>query len=266
VAYPIRVLVADDNVEFGEIVCDYLSNYDDLEVVGRAEDGLKAIDLIDEINPNIVILDIIMPHMDGLAVLEHYNKVPASSKPKFIILSAVGQDKITQQAVNLGAEYYIVKPFDLEILVERIRQLGKGNDIMNRSDGVKATLRQQLQTAKPSSIENRITQIMRDVGVPAHIKGYQYMRDAVLMVTDDIELISSVTKRLYPELARKYKTTPSRVERAIRHAIEVAWTRGQVETIHDLFGYTINTKKGKPTNSEFIAMIADKMRLEYNVS
>ena len=123
-----------------------------------------------------------------------------------------------------------------------------------------------MQTTKPSSIENRVTQIMRDVGVPAHIKGYQYMRDAVLMVTSDIELISSVTKRLYPELAKKYKTTPSRVERAIRHAIEVAWTRGQVETIHDLFGYTINTRKGKPTNSEFIAMIADKMRLEYSVS
>lgn len=262
--YPIRVLVADDNVEFGEIVCDYLSNYDDLEVVGRAEDGLEAINLIDEINPNIVILDIIMPHMDGLAVLEHYYKVPASTKPKFIILSAVGQDKITQQAVSLGAEYYIVKPFDLEILVERIRQLGRGDGIVNRPETVKTASRQQ--QAKPSSMESRITQIMRDVGVPAHIKGYQYMRDAVLLVIDDIELISSVTKRLYPELARRYKTTPSRVERAIRHAIEVAWTRGQVETIHELFGYTINTKKGKPTNSEFIAMIADKMRLENKVS
>lgn len=260
--YPIRVLVADDNVEFGEIVSDYLSNYDDLEVVGRAEDGLEAINLIDEINPDIVILDIIMPHMDGLAVLEHYYKIPASTKPKFIILSAVGQDKITQQAVSLGAEYYIVKPFDLEILVERIRQLGRGEGIGNRSEAFKSVSRQSL---KPASIESRITQIMRDVGVPAHIKGYQYMRDAVLLVIEDLELISSVTKRLYPELARRYKTTPSRVERAIRHAIEVAWTRGQVETIHDLFGYTINTKKGKPTNSEFIAMVADKLRLEYKV-
>lgn len=262
--YPIRVLVADDNVEFGEIVCDYLSNYDDLEVVGRAEDGLEAIKLIDELNPNIVILDIIMPHMDGLAVLEHYYKAPSATKPKFIILSAVGQDKITQQAVNLGAEYYIVKPFDLEILVERIRQLGRGDNVVNRPEQAK-TQKQQQQPAKPASMESRITQIMRDVGVPAHIKGYQYMRDAVLLVVDDIELISSVTKRLYPELAKRYKTTPSRVERAIRHAIEVAWTRGQVDTIHELFGYTINTKKGKPTNSEFIAMIADKLRLEYKV-
>jgi len=266
VTYPIRVLVADDNAEFGEIVCDYLSNYDDLEVVGRAEDGLEAINLIDEINPNVVILDIIMPHMDGLAVLEHYYKAPASAKPKFIILSAVGQDKITQQAVNLGAEYYIVKPFDLEILVERIRQLGRGDGIVTRSETSMKTPRPQPQSAKPASLESRITQIMRDVGVPAHIKGYQYMRDAVMLVIDDMELISSVTKRLYPELAKRYKTTPSRVERAIRHAIEVAWTRGQVETIHELFGYTINTKKGKPTNSEFIAMIADKLRLEYKVS
>lgn len=264
--YPISVLVADDNAEFGEIVCDYLSNYNDLKVVGRAEDGLEAINLIDEINPNIVILDIIMPHMDGLAVLEHYHKVSNSVKPKFIILSAVGQDKITQQAVSLGAEYYIVKPFDLEILVERIRQLGRGDGGLSRPETSVKTTRQQLQSAKPASLESRITQIMRDVGVPAHIKGYQYMRDAVLLVIDDIELISSVTKRLYPELAKRYKTTPSRVERAIRHAIEVAWTRGQVETIHELFGYTINTKKGKPTNSEFIAMIADKLRLEYKVS
>lgn len=265
--YPIRVLVADDNTEFGEIVCDYLSNYEDLEVAGRAEDGLEAIKLIDETNPDVVILDIIMPHMDGLAVLEHYHKTPASSKPKFIILSAVGQDKITQQAVNLGAEYYIVKPFDLEILVERIRQLGRGEGIASRPETSQKAPRQQQQTqsAKPASLESRVTQIMRDVGVPAHIKGYQYMRDAVLLVVDDMELISSVTKRLYPELAKRYKTTPSRVERAIRHAIEVAWTRGQVETIHELFGYTINTKKGKPTNSEFIAMIADKLRLECKV-
>jgi two-component system response regulator (stage 0 sporulation protein A) len=260
----IRILVADDNVEFGEIVCDYLSNCDDIEVIGRAEDGLEAIRLIDELDPDIVILDIIMPHMDGLAVLEHYYKVPVSEKPMFIILSAVGQDKITQQAVSLGAEYYIVKPFDLEILVERIRQLKKGDILINRPDSVKTA--PKTRGIKPSSLENRITQIMRDVGVPAHIKGYQYMRDAVMLVIEDIELISSVTKRLYPELARRYKTTPSRVERAIRHAIEVAWTRGQVDTIHELFGYTINTKKGKPTNSEFIAMIADKLRLEAKVS
>ncbi|HEY8500089.1 MAG TPA: sporulation transcription factor Spo0A [Clostridia bacterium] len=260
----IRILVADDNIEFGEIVCDYLSNSDDIEVIGRAEDGLEAVHLIDELNPDIVILDIIMPHMDGLAVLEHYYKVPASEKPMFIILSAVGQDKITQQAVSLGAEYYIVKPFDLEILVERIRQLKKGDVLINRSDSIKTS--QKTRGVKPSSLENRITQIMRDVGVPAHIKGYQYMRDAVMLVIEDIELISSVTKRLYPELARRYRTTPSRVERAIRHAIEVAWTRGQVDTIHELFGYTINTKKGKPTNSEFIAMIADKLRLETKVS
>ncbi|NLO40321.1 MAG: sporulation transcription factor Spo0A [Ruminiclostridium sp.] len=261
---PIRILVADDNVEFGEIVCDYLANSDDIDIVGRAEDGLEAINLIDDLQPDIVILDIIMPHVDGLAVLEHYYRVPASQKPMFIVLSAVGQDKITQQAVSLGAEYYIVKPFDLEILVERIRQLRKGEVIISRSEAPRSVPKAQM--AKPFSMEGRITQIMRDVGVPAHIKGYQYMRDAVLLVIDDMELISSVTKRLYPELARRYKTTPSRVERAIRHAIEVAWTRGQVETIHDLFGYTINTKKGKPTNSEFIAMIADKLRLEAKVS
>lgn len=258
----IRVLVADDNIEFGEIVCDYLSSIDDLEVVGRAVDGFETVNLIDALKPDVVILDIIMPHMDGIAVLEKYHKVQTSEKPMFIILSAVGQDKITQQAVSLGAEYYIVKPFDLEILVERIRQLRKVEGMINRTDAAKSMMKHQ--APKQSTMEGRVTQIMRDVGVPAHIKGYQYMRDAVMMVIDDLEIISSVTKRLYPELARKYKTTPSRVERAIRHAIEVAWARGQVSTIHELFGYTINTKKGKPTNSEFIAMISDKLRLETN--
>ena len=160
---PIRILVADDNVEFGEIVCDYLSNSEDIEVIGRAEDGLEAINLIDELHPDIVILDIIMPHMDGLAVLEHYNKVHTSAKPMFIVLSAVGQDKITQQAVSLGAEYYIVKPFDLEILVERIRQLRKGEVIINRPEAPKPSVK--TQSSRPSSMESRITQIMRDVGV-----------------------------------------------------------------------------------------------------
>ncbi len=256
----IRVLVADDNIEFAEIVCDYLSSIEDIEVVGRASDGVQAVRLIDELNPDVVILDIIMPHLDGLAVLEHYFKISALDKPTFIILSAVGQDKITQKAVALGAEYYIVKPFDLEILVERIRQLKKGVEMINRSDAAKSLLKQQ--SSKQPSLEHRITQIMRDMGVPAHIKGYQYMRDAIMLVIDNLDLISSVTKKLYPELAIKYKTTPSRIERAIRHAIEVAWERGKVDAIQDLFGYTINTKKGKPTNSEFIAMLSDKLRLE----
>jgi len=274
----IEVLIADDNREFGDILCEYLSNQNDIEVVGLARDGLEAVDLILQNTPDIAILDIIMPHLDGLGVLE---KIAASSlekKPLFIVLSAVGQDKITQRALALGAEYYIVKPFDMDVLVNRIRQL-KDNTY---SPSVSTSLSSSISSHKSDyfsnerrpahinntsrSLEVEVTNIMHEIGVPAHIKGYQYLRDAIMMVVKDLDVINSITKLLYPSIAKNYNTTPSRVERAIRHAIEVAWSRGQVEAIDALFGYTVNIGKGKPTNSEFIAMIADKLRLEMKVS
>ncbi|HBR03454.1 MAG TPA: sporulation transcription factor Spo0A [Ruminiclostridium sp.] len=258
----IRVLVADDNVAFGMIICEFLESQPDVEVTARVENGEDAIDMIEKTNPDIVVLDIIMPRLDGLGVLNRYKNVSPMEKPLFIILSAVGQDAITQQALNLGAIYYIVKPFDLGVLVERIRELVKSHSpaVLRMETAVPAASSVKLNQ-NGDNVQSKITQIMRDVGVPAHIKGYQYMRDAIMMAINDREIISAVTKRLYPELARSYKTTPSRVERAIRHAIEVAWNRGRVDTINDLFGYTINTRKGKPTNSEFIAMVADTLRL-----
>lgn len=258
----IRVLVADDNVAFGMIICEFLESQNDIEVTARVENGEDAIEMIEKTHPDIVVLDIIMPRLDGLGVLTRYKNVSSTEKPLFIVLSAVGQDTITQQALSLGAIYYIVKPFDLSVLVERIRELVRSHSPtvlrMDPAPPVSAGIK-----AVPSAdnVQAKVTQIMRDVGVPAHIKGYQYMRDAILMAVKDKEIISAVTKRLYPELAKNYKTTPSRVERAIRHAIEVAWNRGRVDTINDLFGYTINTRKGKPTNSEFIAMVADTLRL-----
>lgn len=258
----IRVLVADDNVAFGLIICEYLESQNDIEVTARVENGEDAIEMIEKTHPDIVVLDIIMPRLDGLGVLTSYKNVSPKEKPIFIVLSAVGQDTITQQALNLGAIYYIVKPFDLSVLVDRIRELVRSHKPTVLRMDTQATTS---STAKPAntadSVQAKVTQIMRDVGVPAHIKGYQYMRDAILMAVEDREVISAVTKRLYPELAKNYKTTPSRVERAIRHAIEVAWNRGRVDTINDIFGYTINTRKGKPTNSEFIAMVADTLRL-----
>ncbi|NLI38384.1 MAG: sporulation transcription factor Spo0A [Clostridiaceae bacterium] len=260
----IRVLVADDNVAFGMIICEFLESQPDIEVTARVENGEDAIDMIEKTKPDIVVLDIIMPRLDGLGVLTRYKDVSPSEKPLFIVLSAVGQDTITQQALSLGAIYYIVKPFDLGVLVERIRELVRTHSpTVLRMEGSTVTPAPAVKIAASSgdSVQSKITQIMRDVGVPAHIKGYQYMRDAIMMAFKDREIISAVTKRLYPELAKAHKTTPSRVERAIRHAIEVAWNRGRVDTINDLFGYTINTRKGKPTNSEFIAMVADTLRL-----
>jgi len=265
----IRVLVADDNVAFGMIICEFLESQNDIEVTARVENGEDAIEMIEKAKPDIVVLDIIMPRLDGLGVLTRFKDVSPSEKPLFIVLSAVGQDTITQQALALGAIYYIVKPFDLGVLVERIRELVRSHGptvLRMDTNTATTTATTKITASSADSVQSKITQIMRDVGVPAHIKGYQYMRDAIMMAVKDREIISAVTKRLYPELAKVHKTTPSRVERAIRHAIEVAWNRGRVDTINELFGYTINTRKGKPTNSEFIAMVADTLRLSEKIS
>ncbi len=262
----ISVMIADDNKEFGEILSEYLKSQNDIEVIGVAKDGVEAIEMILAQKPDVAILDIIMPHLDGLGVLEKLNNSQIAKKPLCIMLTAVGQDKITQRALALGAEYYIVKPFDMDILINRIRELRNFNKItMIRTDQVTEAKQQYVNTSS-KSLEAEVTNIIHEIGVPAHIKGYQYLRDAIMMVVKDIDMINSITKQLYPSIAKAYNTTPSRVERAIRHAIEVAWSRGQVETIDALFKYTINVGKGKPTNSEFIAMIADKLRLELKVS
>lgn len=275
----IQVLIADDNREFGDILCEYLSNQNDIDVVGLARDGLEAVDLIFQNTPDIAILDIIMPHLDGLGVLEKIAESNMEKKPLFIVLSAVGQDKITQRALALGAEYYIVKPFDMDVLVNRIRQLKTNTYLIAPQNSISSSISSHKNEyfttteKRPAHINNtsrslevEVTNIMHEIGVPAHIKGYQYLRDAIMMVVKDLDVINSITKLLYPSIAKEYNTTPSRVERAIRHAIEVAWSRGQVEAIDALFGYTVNIGKGKPTNSEFIAMIADKLRLEMKVS
>lgn len=264
----IKVLVADDNKEFASTLVSYLSKEEDLEVVEVARDGNEAYEKIVSTNPDIVLLDIIMPHLDGLGVLEKLNDTPMEKKPMCIILSAVGQDKITQKAINLGAQYYIVKPFDINVLVKRIKELKYFQPSQYKNNFISREIKAQYIDISPENKKNEenlealVTNVIHEVGVPAHIKGYQYLREAIIMVVNNIEVINQITKQLYPDIAQKYSTTPSRVERAIRHAIEVAWGRGQTETVESIFGYTVSAAKGKPTNSEFIAMIADKLRLE----
>ena len=266
----ITVLIADDNKEFCNILNDYLLNQRDIVVTGIAKDGLEALELIEKKKPDLVVLDIIMPHLDGLGVLERLNTMNLNPMPRIIVLSAVGQDKITQRAITLGADYYVVKPFDMDVFTNRIRQMF--NNTIS-SDTTKKSMpfmdNSNIKTEnkrEPIDLESEITNIIHEIGVPAHIKGYMYLREAITMVVNDMELLSAVTKELYPSIAKKYNTTASRVERAIRHAIEVAWARGQVDAINKLFGYTIHNDKGKPTNSEFIAMVADKLRLKNKVS
>ena len=264
----IRILVADDNKEFGDTLVSYLEKEENFEVVGIARDGNQAVDEITMMKPDIVLLDIIMPHLDGLGVLEKLNESNMENKPMCIILSAVGQDKITQKAINLGAQYYIVKPFDIQILVKRIKELKYYQPSQYKNNFISREIKTQYIDISPEEKKNEenlealVTNVIHEVGVPAHIKGYQYLREAIIMVVNNIEVINQITKQLYPDIAKKYGTTPSRVERAIRHAIEVAWGRGQADVVESIFGYTVSASKGKPTNSEFIAMIADKLRLE----
>ena len=249
----IRVAVADDNREFVGIIQEYLSEQPDIEVAGVAYDGEEILKIIEAEEPDVIILDIIMPHLDGIGVLEALNN-SSVKRPKIIMLTAIGQESITQQVVELGADYYILKPFNVDVIASRIRQLA--GTITEQRPLVVA----QAIKARPMDME--VTNIIREIGIPAHIKGYQYLRDAIMMIIIEVELLGAVTKVLYPLIAEKYMTTPSRVERAIRHAIEVAWGRGNMDMINKIFGYTIKLDKGKPTNSEFMAMIADKLRME----
>ena len=219
--------------------------------------------MIKNTEPDVVLLDIVMPKLDGLGVIDKVNRDKSLKKhPNFIMISAIGQEKVTEDAFRLGADYYIMKPFDKDMIVRRIKMV---KNYGNRKTGevLKPGFHEEQQEKR--NLEADVTNIIHEIGVPAHIKGYQYLREAIIMSVNDIEMLNSITKILYPTIAKKYQTTSSRVERAIRHAIEVAWSRGKMDTIDELFGYTIHNGKGKPTNSEFIALIADKIRLEYHM-
>ena len=259
----IRVLLADDNKDFCDVVRGYLDKMDDISVLDVAHDGVEAYDKINALQPDIVVLDGIMPRLDGIGVLEKLGQAQiAGRKPVCIMLSAVSQEQIAQNAIGLGAAYYMVKPFDMDTLVQRIRQLNK-HQLTEKGAGDK---NRTLQNASLVNLEARVTNILHEIGVPAHIRGYHYMREAIMMAVNDLDVLNYITKELYPSIAKRCNTTPSRVERAIRHAIEVAWSRGQIDAIDSMFGYTISNTKGKPTNSEFIALIADRLRLELKAS
>jgi len=247
----IKILLADDNKEFCELLSSFISQQDGLEVVGVANDGLQAIAMIREYSPDVVILDNIMPQLDGIGVLEYL--AGAGNRPKVIMLTAFGQESVTRRSVELGADYFILKPFDFNILVDRIRQLSGG---VSPHNYVHNTIKRNLDTD--------VTNIIHEIGIPVHVKGYQYLREAIIMAYNDISLLKSLTKELYPKIAEKFKTTPSRVERAIRNAIQLACDRGNLKMINNIFGHPMNTNRGKPTNSQFISAITERLIMEDN--
>ncbi|WP_321999333.1 sporulation transcription factor Spo0A [Bacillus pumilus] len=264
----IKVCVADDNRELVGLLTEYIEGQEDMEVLGVAYNGQECLTLFKDKEPDVLLLDIIMPHLDGLAVLERLRENNDMTKqPSVIMLTAFGQEDVTKKAVDLGASYFILKPFDMENLVGHIRQVsGNGTQVTHRSSSIQNGVLRNKPEPKRRNLDASITTIIHEIGVPAHIKGYLYLREAISMVYNDIELLGSITKVLYPDIAKKFNTTASRVERAIRHAIEVAWSRGNIDSISSLFGYTVSMSKAKPTNSEFIAMVADRLRLEHRAS
>lgn len=258
--HKIALVLADDNKEFCEVLSEFFGQQDDIEVAGVAHNGEKALDLVLDVNPDVLLLDIIMPHLDGIAVLEKLSLRELPKRPKIVMLTALGQETMTHRVVELGADYYVMKPFDLELLLRRIRELVKVTDSLPIAARHSTASNRRMCSDEEMLAE--ITRLIHQMGVPAHIKGYGYLREAILLVLRDIDNLNNVTKRLYPQVASKYDTTPPRVERAIRHAIEIAWNRGNVEFLNRLFGHTVTVEQGKPTNSAFIARIADKLRIE----
>ncbi|TGE33208.1 sporulation transcription factor Spo0A [Desulfosporosinus sp. Sb-LF] len=258
---PIKLIIADDNLNICKTLQNHLQNQEGLSIVGVANNGIEALELILSQEPDLIILDLIMPHLDGLGVLERIIARTSATRPKVIMLTAFGQESLTHQAMTLGVDYFILKPFDLDILSKRIHSLTQntppvsGNAQFSSTAPIASTVRSGL------NLNAEITTIMHQIGIPAHVKGYQYIRDAILMVVEDVSLLGAVTKELYPGIAKRYDTASTRVERGIRHAIELAWERGHTDTLKRIFGYSMNIERQKPTNSEFIALLSDKLRM-----
>lgn len=259
----IKLGIIEDSPQITAMLKEFFQKEQDFEIVMTASDGLDGVSKIEQFRPDAVILDIVLPELDGFGVME----AAKEHVPKFLILSALSQEGFILKALKLGASYYMIKPFDFMILKKRLlsivndESLVKENGIMDKimSD---YRMAEPLNRSRQKSTDEKITNIFISVGIPAHIKGYQFLREAIKMTIENPEIINSITKKLYPSIAQKFDTSSSKVERAIRHAIEVAWNRGKIENINSLFGVKVYSNNEKPTNGEFIALVADKMLIE----
>ena len=244
------VMIADSAEEFCNNLVSALQRAEGFQVVGTATDGEQAIRMVTEYQPKILVLDMMLAKKDGIGVLKAINNLP--NRPSVLATSGFITDYVASSVASLGVQYLMLKPCDLSALVERLEDIRGGENLRQGSKN----------PSGQTNIESLVTSIIHEIGVPAHIKGYQYLREAIILAVEDMDVINAITKVLYPQVAKTFQTTPSRVERAIRHAIEVAWDRGDLDTLQRFFGYTVSNTKGKPTNSEFIALIADKLQLQ----
>lgn len=254
----LKIVIADDSTEFGVICANVLKSYG-MDVTLCEKDGQKLLHRIKISKPDVAIADVFMPNLDILGVLNAIHEFPKNEAPMVLAMSSFDNPRLEKETLCAGAAYYFIKPFDISMMAERIIQLSGWKNEQTPLIGKDTVI-------GDADLEMMITEIIHQIGVPAHIKGYHYLREAIILSIKDAEIINSVTKLLYPTVAKRFSTTSSRVERAIRHAIEVAWDRGDVNILNSYFGYTIHNSRGKPTNSEFIAMIADKLRLRLKIS
>ncbi len=245
----IKIMLADDSKDFGIQCAGALRSFG-FEVMITKKDGGEILNRLGSVSPDVIIMDAFMPGIDALGVLKNMNSIKLDKRPLAIVISGINSERIGEQVLEEGADYFFIKPIDFAMLAQRINQL------LSRNERKAAAVKMN------QDLEVRISEMLHQIGVPAHIKGYLYLRESIMLCVNDSSMIGSVTKILYPSVAKTFSTTPSRVERAIRHAIEVAWDRGDVDILASYFGYTIQADRGKPTNSEFIAMISDKIRLE----
>lgn len=249
----ISVLLADDNQTLLRLIADSLSRKPEIEIVGMAKDGVEALELVQSACPDVLLLDIVMPRLDGFSTLEQLSRLELSKRPHVIMLTGLTRDDFISRAMRLGADYYMIKPFDMQMLYTRILEVARADDAPVYLAGPDAQA--------GVSIDERVTNLFLSIGIPAHIKGYGYLREAVKMVMENHDLINRITKELYPGIAHRFSTTPSKVERAMRHAIEVAWSRGRLDSVNRIYGYKVFSAEDKPTNGEFIALIADKLSM-----
>lgn len=252
-AKQIRLLIVDDNAPLAAEISAFMNAQQEIEVVGTAENAREALEMVKLLHPNAIVADLIMPQTDGFFLLEKLSGGEYGPMPKIIMLSAVSSESLYARAIALGATYYMNKPFSMDTLYQRL---------LDFFDLRKLDIQKQPALVRSKSLDERITSIFLSIGIPAHIKGYQFLKEAIKLVIKKPEIINSITKQLYPSIARNFETSPSKVERAICHAIEVAWNRGRIENLNTIFGYNIYTKNDKPTNGEFIALIADRLMLE----